>query len=481
VTESGSDTHELAEAPPLVVDLDGTLLRSDLLYESLFLLARQRPLDLLRLPFWLLRGRAHFKREIARRVMPDAASLPYRQDLLDDLRAQRAAGRRLVLATAADAAPAQAVADALGLFEAVHASDGRCNLSGERKRERLVAAYGVGGYDYAGNARADLPVWAAARRAVIAGASSRLAARVAERVPVERRFDDGSAVGAYIEAMRPLHWSKNALLLVPLLLAGTVHFAASLPAALLGFLAFGLCASSVYLLNDLFDLPYDRRHPQKKTRALASGRVSIAGAVLALLLLLCAAFGIAGLLSAGFAAVLALYYVNTLAYSLRGKEWPIVDVAMLAAGYMLRVMAGAVAISMAPPPWLLALCLLLFFSLALIKRYAEMVIMASVSRTQVHGYLVQDRDLLMVLGITGGYLAVLVLALYLNSNALHPGAPAPAPAGWAICALLLGWLSYLWLVTYRGRMNHDPVVFALRDPASLVLLLAMAGCAVLGL
>jgi 4-hydroxybenzoate polyprenyltransferase len=472
------------DAVPLVVDLDGTLLRSDSLIESIFVLARINPLQLLKLPLWLMKGRAHLKQQLAALVTPDVHWLPYRADLVEFLRQQKILGRTLVLATAADSKVAQQINLELGLFDQVFASDGVINLSGQRKCVRLVEVFGPKGFDYIGNDACDVSVWCAARRALLAGPSSDLENRVAKSTPIEKIFADQTPRWRdYLNALRPPHWTKNALVFVPLAAVHRILEGPLLGRALLAFVAFNLCASGLYLLNDLLDLPADRRHPHKKERMLASGRIRLASALALMPILLIGAFTIAWHLSMDFAGVLGLYAALMIAYSLRLKDIPLVDVLVLAAGYALRVAAGAVAVDIRISAWLLTLCVFLFFSLALIKRYAELVVLESApSAAPVHarGYVSQDKGLLLALGIASGYLAVMVLALYTNteiSQRLH----ARHDYFWGICLLLLYWISYLWMMATRSRIIGDPVMFALSDRVSLCTLAGMGLFAALAL
>lgn len=465
---------------PLVVDLDGTLLRTDLLMESVLVLAKKRPLDLLKLPLWLARGRALLKQKVAACAMPDIRTLPYRPDVLAQLEAEKAKGRCVVLATAADESLAQRVAQNLGLFNRVYASDGRVNLSGEHKRDRLVAAFGEKGFDYIGNALRDLPVWRAARTALLVRPSHTLRRRAGQAAPVAQVFEDrGPApLRSYLQALRPHHWVKNGLILLPLAFTQGLSWMQWLPQALLAVAAFSLCASSVYLLNDLLDLPYDRRHPQKKERALASGRIGIVQAIGLTAALLATAVLIGAKLSGAFLAVMSGYYLSTLVYSLRAKDVPILDVLVLAGGYAARVAAGALAVGLVPSTGLLAFCLLLFFSLTLIKRHAELTIMGSVSASGTHGYFYADRGLLAAQGVASGYLSVLVLALYVNAE-VAPQAPPRHSLFWGVYLLLWCWINLLWLRAHRGQIPNDPVLYALRNPASLLLMAGMAALALL--
>ena len=462
-------------AVPLAVELQGTLVATNLLIESLFVLAKRSPLRLLLVPFWVAKGRRRLERELARAAMPDAGALPYRHDLLAHLEAEKRRGTPLVLVTAADRALADAIARHLGLFDLVLASDGE-TLAGERRRDRLVAEFGAHGFDYAGSGDSARALWSAARRAVVIAPPGRPAASIAGPAPVARVFPDQRAgPGLYLAALRPHQWLKNALVLLPLLATHQIYELDLLWRALMTLAAFSLCASSAYLLNDLLDLSSDRHHPRKRQRALASGRLPLAHALALSPLLLGAGLAIGALLGPPFAGVLALYYVLTLAYSLRLKDLAILDLLALAGLYTLRVMAGSVAFAIPPSAWLLALCVFLFFSLALVKRYAELVAMSRIEGASAHAraYLLEDRELLAALGGASGYLSVLVLALYITSDA----APSPHPRYqliWLVCGLLLYWISYMWLMAHRGRMHDDPLVFALRDRVSQVVIALMA-------
>jgi 4-hydroxybenzoate polyprenyltransferase/phosphoserine phosphatase len=467
---------------PLVVDLDGTLLRSDSLIESTMALARERPRQLLALPLWGARGPAYLKRRVAQAALPDVETLPYRTELLSYLEAEKRRGRTLVLATDADERLAREIAARIGLFDTVLASDGLTNLRGQRKAERLIETFGERGFDYVGNGRHDLPVWRAARAAVVVSASRWLARRIARTTPVDRVFAPAHArASTYLQALRPFHWIKNALVFVPLATAYPAVTPALIRPAALAFVAFCLCASSVYLLNDLLDLGADRRHPQKKHRKLASGAMPLAHAFVVISALLVGALWVGVQLPRHFLVVLASYLVVMTTYSLGLKHVPVVDVLMLAGGYALRVFAGAVAMALPVSPWLLATCVSLFLSLALIKRYAELALMDALSSTShARGYVSSDKTLILVQGIASGYLSVALLALYTNSEIDVPMHPRHA-LFWIVCALLLCWLNVMWLAATRGRMHHDPVVFAATDRLSLGLLIVMAGVALLAL
>ncbi|HEY0233254.1 MAG TPA: UbiA family prenyltransferase [Dokdonella sp.] len=460
---------------PLCVDLDGTLIRSDLLLESALVLVRRNPLNLFRFAAWLCKGRAHLKRQIALRTAIDIAALPYDERLLCWLR-DDARERSKILCTASDQGLADAVAAHVGGFDAVYASDGHNNLGGAGKAALLVDRFGERGFDYAGNAWPDLHVWAHARRAVLVNAPAALLRRVRRTHEVERVFERPRAGWrVWLSALRLHQWMKNVLVFVPLLAA---HLALQPNAVLrstVAFICFGLCASSAYLLNDLFDLEADRQHPRKRLRAFAAGALPIGSGLLAAPLLSVAALALGYVLSPEFALVLFLYCATTLLYSVVLKRIAMLDVVSLAVLYTIRIIAGAVAIPVPASFWLLAFSMFLFLSLAMMKRYTELrgVVATGGLRAHGRGYAVKDLPLIQALGPASGYLSVLVLALYINSTASEVLYRHPLVL-WLWCPMLLYWISRAWLVSHRDDMHDDPVVFALTDPVSLFVLCACA-------
>ncbi len=454
---------------PVVVDLDGTLISTDLLVETANGFVTRQHLRALRMLAWLLAGKCELKTRLAEACGIDPAHLPYNQALLSWLHEQKELGRRLVLATASHLTLAEAVAHHLGIFDEVLASQAGTNLKGSAKRDALVDRYGERGFDYVGNEAADLVVWRSARRAYVVGSSPRLIRDVQVLGTLGRVFHDArpSAFGSLLKAMRLHQWLKNLLVLVPLLAAHRYGDPASLVPALLAFLAFGLAASGVYLLNDLADVAADRQHPRKRRRPFAAGHLSLLHGWLAWPVLQLAAFSLAALaLPPAFLAWLAAYFVLTLAYSLVLKRIVLVDVLTLAGLYTLRIVAGASAIGVTPSFWLLAFSTFFFLSLAFIKRYSE--IKAGIgSQGKVHGrgYLHGDLETVSSLGIGAGQVSVLVLALYIQDS--HTAVMYHSPEFiWLACPLLLYWVSRAWLIAHRGGMHDDPLVFAIKDPAS---------------
>ena len=474
-----------AHAPgrPLCIDLDGTLLRTDLLHESILALLSQNFLYFFLLPLWLFKGKAGFKREIARRVMIAPETLPYDERVLDLLR--NTPQRPRVLCTASDVLLATPIAQHLGLFEHVFASDGRTNLGGSAKAAVLVNHYGERGFDYAGNAPVDLKVWAHAAGAIVVNASAGLAQAV-------NKIDAGRLVShipratasprVWGKALRLHQWLKNLLVLVPLLAAHRFFDPTAILQAAGAFVAFGLCASGTYLLNDLLDLAPDRLHPRKRNRPFAAGTLPIKYGLLAVPALVLVSFALAFIIRPEFAAALLAYCVMTLGYSFKFKRIVMIDVVLLAALYTIRIIAGAIAIDQPLSFWLLAFSMFIFLSLALLKRYTELDAARSNGKEKAagRGYGTADLPLLQSLGASAGYISVMVLALYINRAESLDLYTRPQVL-WLLCPLLLYWISRAWVIAHRGRMHDDPVVFAATDRGSQVIGLLFAVIALFAL
>jgi 4-hydroxybenzoate polyprenyltransferase/phosphoserine phosphatase len=454
----------------LVVDLDGTLIETDMLQESVLSLFTNHPGKVFNLPIWLFQGRAALKRRLAQLANIDFETLPLNQALIAFLRTEKARGRQLVLATASDSALATPIAQRLGLFERVLASDGGVNLKGQTKADRLVELYGDKGFDYAGNDAPDLAVWKHAHRVIAVGCPPLVLAKAKTLDPKAMVFPSKPrAPKDYFVAVRAHQWVKNLLVFVPMLAAHQFDMA-TLATGLKAFLAFSLCASSVYLVNDMLDLTTDRAHPSKSCRPLARGAVPLQHGVLMAALLLVASFVLAWWVNPGFSLVLGFYYALTSAYSIRLKQMVLVDVFVLAALYTLRIFGGAAALGIPVSFWLLALSINLFLSLAMVKRYTELKALRDQGgrRALGRGYRTDDLELLSSLGGASGYLAALVLALYINSSEVAQRYANPSLL-WPVCLLLLFWVSRVWLLAHRGEMHDDPVLFTLKDRPSQVL------------
>ncbi|SAK71545.1 Decaprenyl-phosphate phosphoribosyltransferase [Caballeronia fortuita] len=465
---------------PIVVDLDGTLIHSDILVESGFAYLRSFPQKFYKPLQWLSSGgKSALKSRLAQHVSIDVATLPYNAQVIAWLEEMRSAGRTIALATASHESFAQRIAEHLGLFDRVFATDEQVNLSSHRKRDRLVAEYGEKGFDYVGNSHDDIAVWQAADRAYVVNPHAGVVRAAGKSDNIEQVFENRPpSHKVWAKALRLHQWLKNLLIFVPLLAGHKLGSPELVGAAVLAFFAFGLCASSVYLLNDLFDLEDDRHHPVKKNRPLAAGTMPLLWGVGLCPVLLIAAFAISlALLPWRFNAVLLGYYALTLAYSLALKRHVMVDVVTLAALYTLRIIAGTAAIGVHLTFWLLAFSMFFFLSLALVKRYAELhaTLKAGREKTRGRGYMSSDLSVVSSLGAASGYLSVLVLAMYIQDERTAALYRHPQYI-WFACPVMLYWISRTWLIAHRGEMNDDPIVFAARDRISL-LVVALCGFA----
>lgn len=461
---------------PLVIDLDGTLILSDSLHESAIELLRFNPLYVILLPFWLLRGKAILKAEIAKRVTLDPQSLPYNRDFITWIEVQKHVGRHLVLCTATDQSVAKSIAQNLGIFDEVIASDGLTNVAGINKREALQTRFGHKGYDYAGNSSSDIPVWEGARQAIVVNATDtvlKAAIRVSDVTEVFPPLSRNAT--QWRKVFRVHQWLKNILLFVPLLAAHQMSNAYALEALILAFISFSACASSVYVTNDLLDLESDRKHPRKGKRPFASGAIPVLYGVFLAPILIIFSLILASIVGPAFLVWLLIYYFLTTAYSLKLKRLALIDCITLAGLYTLRIVAGGAAVDISLSFWLLACSIFIFLSLAFVKRYAELQVQASHGSNAAHGrgYLVSDAPLIQNLGVTSGYASVLVLALYLNSESVANLYATPWII-WMAIPLMVFWISWVWMQAHRGRMHDDPIVFAMKDKASLLVGLFMA-------
>jgi 4-hydroxybenzoate polyprenyltransferase/phosphoserine phosphatase len=468
--DSGTSTVS-SKLVPLVVDLDGTLVRSDLLVESAFACLGRNPWRVLDLLMAMFCGKAALKAEIAASTDIDVSHLPYDEDVVSLIRQKRADGNRVYLASASNERYVRAVAEHLGLFDGWFASNSKENLSSGAKARRLVETFGEGGFDYVGNGHADLAVWNVAHRRIAVRPShwvrSRLMQMDAEALVLEGTSHQARA---WIKLLRVHQWAKNSLVFVPVVTAQRLDLSA-VGAAVGAFLAFSLAASAIYILNDLVDLDADRNHPSKKNRPLAAGTVSITKATAVIPVLLLVAFAGALVIAPAFAVVLLGYVLLTTAYTFVLKRKMLVDVLALASLYTIRVVGGAVAIPVRMSEWLLAFSMFIFTALALIKRYIELAarIDKDLSDPTNRNYRKSDLDVVGALAAAAGFNAVTVFALYISSDAVRPLYRHPE-ALWLICLILMYWLGRALLMAHRRLMNDDPIIFALRDWNSFVAL-----------
>ena len=456
---------------PLVIDLDGTLIRSDLLMEALLPLVRRNPPLGSRLVVWLFSGKAKFKHKVANAFEINPEWLPYEQEVVNLIQAAHEAGRQVVLATASPAKWAHEVASHLDVFHDVIASDDSVNLAGESKRHALVARYGEAGFDYVGNSHDDIAVLASARHGYLVRPSASVLTRArAQRPATEVLAERKVSKTDWLRSLRLHQWAKNLLVFVPVLAAHQLRLESVL-VTMIAFVAFSAIASSIYLFNDILDIHHDRRHARKRHRPVAAGLVTIPEALVAAVVLTLTGFALSlALLPLSFVGVLAAYQVITLGYTLFLKELVLLDVLTLGVLYTLRVVAGAATLLLPLTPWLLAFSMFTFVSLAIVKRYAELSALFNQESEQPlagRGYFQADLPLLLSLGTSSAYASVLVLALYIQDSGTRTLYENPILMWLAVPAWLY-WFHRVWLLTHRKEIHDDPVVFAIKDPMTYV-------------
>ncbi|MBR1152468.1 UbiA family prenyltransferase [Bradyrhizobium sp. JYMT SZCCT0428] len=472
-----SDRREAPQPRPLILDLDGTLVRADMLLETVLALLRAAPWRLFEIGLWMLRGRAYLKRRLAEETNIEPDVLPFNEELLAYAADIAASGRPVYVATAADAKVAEKVVRRIAFIRGVIGSDGLRNLKGEAKAQVLAERF-PDGFDYAGDARADIPIWRRARNAIVVEAASSVEHAAASVATVAKVFPRTSRIRALVRSMRPHQWAKNALVFVPLILAGLVSHVDAVYATTCAFLALGLVASSTYLVNDIWDLTDDRSHWSKRNRPLASGRLPLATAIAAVPVGLFAGLAVAALAGPATVAVVLLYLAITLLYSFALKRIPILDGFVLAGLFTLRLGAGIVASGAPPSPWLLVFAMFLFASLSFAKRHTEVARVIERGGTEVRGrgYKSIDLPLIMGIGMATGVAAVLIMVLYIINDAFRQSFYGNTAWLWAFPAILFLFVCRIWLKCGRSELHDDPVAFAVTDRPSLALGGALMVC-----
>jgi 4-hydroxybenzoate polyprenyltransferase len=481
-TKRISQSSWVEQESTLCVDLDGTLIRTDLLAESLSGALRQNFWIIFLLPLWLLKGRHYLKAELSRRSTVDPTLLPYNQPLIDYLLERRRGGASLCLATGADRALAHSVAGHLGFFDDVLSSDESVNLTGRRKLEAIRARFGERPFVYVANGRVDLPIWRDAAGAVTVNTSRQTerALRV-EKIPIAASFPaHGSRWKAVVKALRPHQWLKNALIFVPLLLGHRVTDVRSAMGSALAFVAFCLCASSIYVLNDILDVAADRAHPRKRSRSFASGELSIFHGAGMFAALITGAVLVALWLPLEAQLLLLLYATLSVAYSVRLKEELLIDVMILAVLYTLRILAGGAASGIRISVWTLTFSVFLFLGLAIVKRLIELRTLFGTERVRLNrrAYVIEDMPVMESCAAAALYLSSVVMVLYIQSPEVLKLYAHPERL-WVICVFHIYWVSRLMLLARRGSVQDDPIVFALKDGASRVIAALIVACCVL--
>ncbi len=462
---------------PMVIDLDGTLLQTDLLVESLIYYLKKNLFNLFRVLGWLLRGRSYLKRQLAMAFDLDVSLLPCNQDLLAYVQSEKECGRKIYLATAADQILAEKIADRCGFFDGVLASDGKLNLKGAAKAKLLKDMFPQG-FIYAGNSAADLPVWRQATAAVLVNTSKSTQRRAREAGKMIRNFPRPPQWPALVRSARLHQWAKNGLIFIPLILSGQLVYSQAVLATVLSFIAMGFVASSSYFINDLWDLSDDRQHWSKKLRPLASGALSLHTAGVFIAAALTLGFAIAAIVGEGVFTAIALYLAVSLSYSFALKRAPLIDSFVLASLFSLRLIIGIVASGATPSAWLIVFSMFFFSSLSLAKRYVEIQRVKGTANLELagRGYRVTDAPLVLGAGLATGIGAVLIMVLYLIEDAFQQTFYGNVSWLWGFPIILQLFVYRIWLVCQRGEMDDDPVLFALRDGASLALFAAATVC-----
>ena len=465
---------------PLVVDLDGTLIRSDLLIEAAFSELGRRPHSVVAMLMAMRQGKSALKDHLSLPEGFDPALLPYDEIVLQYIRDARDAGRPVYLASASHERLVSAVADHLGLFEGWFATTKTSNCSGRVKAEILVDAFGEKQFDYIGNDKADLEVWPHAAKALAIRANGRVGKSLAQQSDdVEHLHHEHASWKDWARLMRVHQYAKNALVFVPLITSQVFELNALLT-LIVAAIAFSLCASSVYILNDLVDIKDDRGHPTKSKRPLASGAIPLADAVLAAPILFGISMAIAAAISQPFLGVLLGYYALTTAYSFVLKRMLFADVLALASLYTIRVVGGSVALGVSTSSYLLAFLVAWFLSLALIKRFVELGARkrAKLGDSSSRDYRNDDIFMVGALAAAAGLQAITLFILYGTSESSEAMYSRPELL-WLVAPVLTFWLGRALVLAQRGEMHDDPVVFALKDKVSIVTL-ALAGAIVVG-
>ncbi|MEP4342123.1 MAG: UbiA family prenyltransferase [Lentilitoribacter sp.] len=466
------DAKSSIKHTPLCVDLDGSLIASDTLWEGLVALLMQKPLMIFQIMGWLLAGKAVLKKNVAEYTDRSGEDWPVREEVVAYIALAKSEGRKVYLVTGAAQKTAKAISDHLGLFDGIYHSDDTVNLTSTRKRDKLIEEFGDGGFDYIGNSSDDIAVFENARKGIVV-APDRSAKSWQKKTQSEEIYTKPSGVKTIFKTIRAHQWLKNVLIAVPLFLNHTFLDVESITAAVIAFFSFSFFASSVYIVNDLSDLKADRAHPKKRNRPLASGAISIPNAAILWVVLLSASALLASLLPIEFLYVMVIYAMITTAYTFVLKRKLLVDVFTLASLYTVRIIAGAVATHSGLSFWLLAFSIFFFLSLALVKRYVELSEGEKEDGSKLlgRGYYGMDTAMLAQGGVSSAFTSAMVLALYINSPEFSEMYDNPWVL-WPLVPLILYMLLRIWILAGRGQVHEDPVVFIMRDWRSQLTMIA---------
>ncbi|MGB9701961.1 MAG: UbiA family prenyltransferase [Candidatus Kapaibacteriota bacterium] len=458
---------------PLVVDLDGTLISTDVLMEQLFILLKRKPYFILHILVWFFQGYAKLKYEITKRVELSPEILPYKEEVINWVKTQKEAGRKIVLATAAQIENAEIIGNYIGIFDEIIATTPNYNLRGNNKRLILNQKFGEKNYDYIGDAYIDLNVWKSARKAILVEPTKDLISRTKQITNVEKVFEPkDSKISIFLKSIRVNQWLKNFLIFVPVILAH--HFdLITLLQLLISFILFSFVSSAVYLLNDLYDLEADRKHPIKKNRPLASGQMHLStGLYYSIGFLLVSLTLSYFFLTISFFYILLLYFIANLFYSLYFKYQPIFDIILLSFLYTIRLFAGGFIANVIISEWLISFSLFFFTSLAILKRYAEIKIYENtkISTPNVRGYNLKDTQFLFTSGIASSITSSLIFILYIQSEKVTKLYTHPQYLI-VIAIILILFLLRTWFNVGKDLKTDNPIEMVLSDKINYLLLL----------
>jgi len=468
---SNNNNEIIDDRIPLLVDMDGTIIATDTLFETTILFLKKSPFKVFMLFFWLLRGKHVLKEELSKRTSLNVAVLPYRQEVIDYLEQQFEQGRKIILVTGSWVDIARRVANQFSFISDVIATDHEKNMAGHTKAEMASEVWGQQQFDYLGNEKKDLQVWKLSRQAIVVGTEG-LAKAAGEVAKLEKVFPvQPLGFKSWLKGIRVHQWTKNLLIFVPLLTSHSFFKPEAVSSAFIAYFSFCAVASATYLLNDLLDLDADRKHSIKKYRPLAAGKMSILHGILSSIMLLGTGIILAILyLNIYFLLALLVYLTLTILYSFILKHLQTADVISLASLFTLRIIAGAAAIEVVLSFWLLCFSMFLFLSLAMVKRVSELIHVEKQSGSELQkvsgrDYLTADIVILQSLGGASGFMAVLVFALYINSGQVIKMYSSPEVL-WLVVPVIGYWVMRVWIVAARGKMNEDPISFAIRDKQS---------------
>ncbi|MEP3106380.1 MAG: UbiA family prenyltransferase [Hyphomicrobiales bacterium] len=456
---------------PLAIDLDHAVLKTRALDEMCLEVVRSKPALLWKLLAKFFEGRAAVTGWFSSRRPLNAKDWPVKEAFVAYVKSQAATGREIVLVTSAHRSVAEVIVSRFPFISEIIVCDETSSQDGQEKA-RLLRSRFPDGFVFAGSKQEDLAVWRESVGGILVDANEKVAKRLrGSGKPVTDFSRPQNTIATLLLSLRPHQWAKNAIIFVPLILGGKAGDLTAWWQALIGFFALSLTASATYIVNDLWDLPNDRKHWSKRLRSIASGNLSIRGAVLLAVFLLASGFGLVS--TSGFEpfVVLLAYLVLTLSYTFVWKRLPIVDVVVLASLFTVRLLLGIVLTDVLLSPWLLVFSMFVFLSLSVAKRHTEVLRLAQhgIERLPGRGYMAADAPLTLSIGLASAHGAVLIMIVYLIEDAFSRDSYASPIYLWAIPLFLFLFLGRIWLVSHRGELHDDPVAFALSDRASLLL------------